>query len=225
MKNLSRLILTLAAAAHSHAALSFDLPGNRENADWSELTSARHSPPAYPSFGNYTDDWSMPIAANEGSDGAAALNKLGGGGFPSSTSIYSFFTPGTFAVTQQDPLADLATVIWQIDHSVPFLAEPVLNFNGESQGLPPTFVSRQRGNFSGTGPIGPFTTTLAAYQWDLSGISGDVDRYEIVWQGGLHQSIFTMRTDEADQFAQVVPEPSLTLLSLGSLAFLLRRRR
>ena len=219
------LIILTSLIPAAHAAITVNLPGNTTHAEWSDINSTNHPAPPFPGFFNFTDPWPNGIAANAGSDGAASLNKLAGGGFPSSTSIYSFTAPGTFELSQSSPAAGIATVVWQIDHSVAFLVNPVLNYNGGNQALAADFTSSEAGDFSGNGPTGPFTTTLDAYQWDLSGVAGPITDYQIVWTGGEHQSIFTMGLDEGDSFAQVIPEPSTLLLSLGGLLLCLRRRR
>lgn len=216
-------LAALGASLSANAALSIQLPGNTARAEWSNLTSANH--PGYPGFMNSTAAWPSPIDANAGSDGDASLNKLAGGGYPSSTSIYSFTTPGTFEITQSAPAADLRTVVWQLDHTSDFTTGPVLHFNGGNQSLIAQFTLAQAGAFSGNGPVGPFTSQLQAFQWDLSGVGEPITEYRIVWTGGEHQSIFTLALDEGDSFIQAIPEPSAVAFSLCGLLLAIRRRR
>lgn len=207
----------------ANASLILNLPGHTARADWTGLTNVNH--PGYPGFFNFTAAWPAPIQADAGSDGNPVFDKVAGGGYPSATSIYSFTAPGTFEVEQVAPLSGIRTVVWQIDHTSDFLAAPVLHFNGGSQSLVAQFALSQSGAFSGNGPVGPFTSQLQSFQWDLTGVVEPVTEYRIVWTGGEHQSVFTMALDEGDSFIQVIPEPSSVAFTLCGLLLAIRRRR
>ena len=111
------VLLSLGAVAPLSAFVTVDLPGLSEFEGWENLDNAHYTSPTYPdSFGSYTAAWGDDVDANvAGSAGTASLMKLSGGGYFSSQSIYSFDTPGTFSISNSPAMADLETVVFQIE--------------------------------------------------------------------------------------------------------------
>jgi len=224
----------MAASAFNLTPLTFG--GITEYEGWEGLTAANN--PGYPDFFTFTDPWPAPIAPSiTGSAGNAGFNKLSGGGYPASASIYNFTVPGTFAVLNSNPLAGLETVALQLDLGEGnsfFVADPVLNYNGGSQNLAADFTQSGAGPTAFTNPQtgNPDTTTLFGYQWDLSGIVGPITDYEIAWTADAHVTTYNLQLDSSDTFSgnaiSAVPEPSAFAALVGAVALGLatcRRRR
>lgn len=211
-----------------------DFSGNTQYEGWEELTAANN--PGFPGFFNLTDPWPDPIAPNiTGSAGFAGFDKVSGGGYPASAAIYNFTVPGTFVVGTSTPLSNLQTVAFQLDLGIGntfFLSTPVLNYNGGSQQLAPTFAEQGSGPTAFTNPQtgDPDSTTLFGYQWDLSSI-GSISEFEILWTTDAHATTYNIRLDSSDTFTgnaiSAVPEPALFawLLGLGALGLAFWRRR
>lgn len=219
-------------ATPAQAVLVINLPGSSDYEGWSGLTTANN--PGYGSFPGAAP-WPAPIDPNEaGSAGGADFNKVSGNGFPAGSSIYSPFTQSVYVVgnTLSPSAFDIETLVFQIDMGPGeggfFNALPTLSFNGGSQGLGADFSLATEGDFPFVNPIDPQqagTTTLHAFQWDLSGL-GNISTYSVEWQVQPHAQIYALQADTGSSFAQVIPEPSA--LALGGLVFtgwLVNRRR
>ncbi|MFP4068585.1 MAG: PEP-CTERM sorting domain-containing protein [Verrucomicrobiota bacterium] len=219
--------LTLVASS-AQAFIAPPLDGITEYEGWADLTSAN-----YPSYGFATNNapWSTPIGSNQtGSAGNAGFTKTSGTGYAASASIYSldFTDPpesgvgtGTFSVSSTvDSLTDVSTVIFQLDGGADFFANPVLNYNGGSQGLAYDYSATTPGSFTASGPEGDFDTTNNAFQWDLSGIADSITDLEIVYTVEAHSSQFALQLDTSDTAfsGSAVPEPSSYALLAGLLA-------
>lgn len=64
------------------------------------------------------------------------------------------------------------------------------------------------------------------YQWDLSGVAGDVTSVMIEAPIPVHSSTIEARIDIGSSYMQVIPEPSgVALLGVGMAGLLVRRRR
>ena len=225
-------IITAAFAATSacHAAFTINLPGNTETSGWDDLKvsnpywAANGYPTAYPG----TAAWPEPVSANAaGSQGSAGFMKKSGNGYFSGSSLYDAGGAGTFSVSDSSPIADLATLVFQIDSGTSIGVLPLLNYNGGSQALPANYFAQGDGeyltfNFQ-TGQS--FPTQNRAWQWDLTGL--DVDSYEIIWGSvpNNHLTQYEINLTAGDAFVQAVPEPSsVVMISLVSLALFRRRR-
>ncbi len=214
----------LAAPFSQAGIVAYNLPGTTEFGTWSDLTSTNYTTAAgYNSFGTNTAGWPQPITAVTGASADAFDKTPGFGGYPGSSSIYTFMSPGQWSMTNNSPLAGIETLIFQIDMLDEFATAPeiTLSYNGGSQTLAADFTASWAGNFS----FGEDPSEVYVYQWDLSSLG--VTSYELNWDTGLHTAIFEMRTDSGDQFVQAVPEPS-TYAALGGLAmmgFVLYRRK
>jgi hypothetical protein len=222
MKNTFALLVL--AAAQSHAAITFTLPGNPESAAWTGLNNVNYpAASGWNSFGTNTQPFQAALSPDSGSTLGGAFNKLSGGGYFASTSIYNFGVPGAFHITDSSPLAGLETVVFQVDLGSALGAVPVLNYNGGSQTLAPDFQATAPGDFiSGFGGP-PAPTTNHAWQWDLSALGAT--SYEIRFTTIEHGTIFRLDLAAGDSFAQVIPEPSsLLLCAVGAIAFTRRRR-
>lgn len=224
------LILVLSASATAHAAFTINLPGSTESSGWDNLRSsnpfwsANGYTTAYPGV----SPWPAPIAANvAGSEGSAKFAKVSGNGYFASQSIYDGGGAGLYSVSDTSPLANLATVVLQLDTGTSIGVIPTLNYNGGSQALPANYFAQANGEYSTfnfqTGQS--FPTQNRAWQWNLTGLG--VATYEIVWGSvaNNHLTQYEVSLTTGDAFLQVVPEPSTALLScLVSLALIRRRR-
>ena len=63
------------------------------------------------------------------------------------------------------------------------------------------------------------------YQWDLSGVTEEVKSIQIDAPIMVHSATMEARIDISGSYVQVVPEPSIGLLSVGLAGLLIRRRR
>jgi len=229
-------LLALPLASSGAPLVTPSLSGNTQYEGWEALTAANN--PGYPGFFNFTDPWPSPIASNiTGSAGNAGFDKVSGGGYPGSASIYNFTAPGTYVVSSSAPITGLETVTLQLDLGEGnsfFTASPVLNYNGGSQNLAPTFTEQGAGPTAFTNPQtgNPDTTTLFGFQWDLSSIGSPFTDYAIQWTSDSHVTTYNIRLDSSDDFTgnaiTAVPEPASYAALFGVLALgwaLSRRRR
>lgn len=222
--------LTTAASAQ----VNFSLPGSAEMEAWDDMTAT--TLPSYPGFPGF-DAWPAPIAPTEpGSAGNAVFNKLGGGGYPGTQSIYLFTADGTFSIANNNPLPGLETVVLQQELGIGdpgfYTSAPVLSLNGNSIVLPANFTAQFDGPTNFTNPFdgSDDSTQVFAYQWDLSGVSVPVSDYALIWTNNPHATIHSLQLDSGDAFTMVIPEPGTTVAILGVAALLfvafnrLRRR-
>ena len=224
------LALLASAAIPAHAAFTVNLPGNTETSGWDNLKNSNSywSANGYPTSYPGTAAWPAPVAANAaGSQGSAVFMKESGNGYFSGSSLYDAGGAGSFAISDDAPIAGLATIVLQIDAGTSIGVPPTLNYNGGSQALAPEFSALGDGdyltfNFE-TGQS--FPTLNRAWQWDLTGLG--VNAYEIVWGSvaNNHLTQYEINLSAGDTFTQVVPEPSaVVLVSFCSLALFRRRR-
>lgn len=214
--------------ASTTAAVTYSLPGNTESEGWINFNSANYGISAgFPSFPTAGNPWPNSITPNvPGSAQSATFNKLSGGGYFASSSIYDAGLGGTYQVTDASPLGALANIIIQIDAGTAISISPTLSFNGGNQALAPNFFAVLEGDYlSGFG--GPLSPTLNhVYQWNTTGLG--ITSYEITWGSAAndHLTQHELSLNTSDQFLQVVPEPSVALLaSLLPFVACIRRRR
>ncbi len=215
-------LLALPLAAVGAPLVTPNLAGSTEYEGWEDLTAANN--PGYPGFMNFTDPWPAPIDSNiTGSAGNAGFDKVSGGGYPASQSIYNFTVPGTYEIAKSSAIFGLETVAVQLDLGEGdsfFTAAPILNYNGGTQALAPTFSEQGAGPTAFTNPEtgDPGTTTLFGYQWDLSSVGGITD-YAIEWTTDAHATTFNLRLDSSDTYSgnaiTAVPEPAAFGLALA----------
>ncbi|QOV90165.1 PEP-CTERM sorting domain-containing protein [Humisphaera borealis] len=187
-----------------------------------------------PGYGTYpgASAWSSgSLGSNLAGSGDAVLNRIAGSGssgpYVASSTIY-FAGAGTLSVTDASPVANLKTVVFQIDlgpgSGSGFTAEPTLTYNGITAGPTPRKLELD-GGIGALDPDGnPATTTTLLYQWDLTGITG-ITSYGVQWSNTQHTQLYAMRLDQSDTVT-AVPEPAaLAPLLLGTVALLRRRSR
>ncbi|MBK1833768.1 hypothetical protein [Roseibacillus ishigakijimensis] len=213
-----------ATATSLTAALSVTLPGNSTSDGWDQLTNSRLS-----GYGGYPGltPWTTPIAANtSGSDQNAVFNKISGGGYLANNSFYDGGNSGTLALQSDNPIANLATVIFQVDMGMStFASAPQLLINGTDL-LDPVASSITQGAYSSGQPGQPPSFTKNhAFQWDLTGYGATIDDYQVQWTTSIHTTIYEMHLDSGDSFATVIPEPSTAFLGALAGSLLLLRRR
>ncbi|MDP0499024.1 MAG: PEP-CTERM sorting domain-containing protein [Verrucomicrobiota bacterium JB022] len=212
-------LLSLAVAAPL-SAFTVSLPGVSEFEGWEGLNNTNYTAPTYTGgFMNADADWGAPVQSNvSGSAGFAALDKVSGGGYFASTSIYSAFSPGTFSITNSNALAGLETVVFQLEAVSTDPIVPTLSFNGGTQSLEADLTWLTLGDTETS--FGD--STIYTFQWDLSTLAGITD-YVITYSGPQHFSQVGMSLYSGDTFAPVgaaVPEPSTYAAIFGSLALL-----
>lgn len=215
------LFILTALSAPTFAATSYILPGTSETGSW-DLVNTNYnaaSAPAYPSSGSSGAAWGGPIAASATS---ATFTRLTGGGYfiGSGSGIYGSFGVGSYGIADQSPMPDMANLIFQARINLA-PTSLVLNINGGSQNLAPTYTSNS-----------VFATDVYDYgwQWDLSSYAGTITSYEIVFSADAHQLIYgnapgLTTITAGNSFLQVVPEPSSALLGIAALGFTCIRRR
>lgn len=224
----SSLLLSFVAASVTHAAVTINLPGNSESAEWANLKNA----PPYTgaggasSFFNSSAAWPAPILGNAGATSSAVFSKISGGGYFATASVYDAGVAGIYSLSDNSPLTNLATLVFQIDAGTTIGVLPTLNFNGGSQALAADFFLSVPGNYTASGPSGSVPTNNRVWQWDLSSIS-DITSYEIRWGSTTnnHLTQNQINITAGDTFTQVIPEPSSMLLSVLALSATLLRRK
>lgn len=222
--------------------------GNSSFDGWVNLNSANFS--GYGSFPG-SSAWPAPIGSNASSSGDAELSRVagsptGGGPFLSSGSIYfgNFAQVpnalgGTLRVSDPTPLANLKTLIFQIqigevlgyDFFRPTGA-PALKVNGGASALNPLFsgvLDRfQSGVFTSpaTGVDEPVYVNTWGYQWDISSF-GPVTSFTIDFSGVTHSQVYALQLDQSSALfpAALIPEPGTASLILMAAVLALVRRR
>lgn len=204
---------------------------------------------SFPGSGAFTS-----IAAQVG-DSSAQLYKIangtGGGPYLASASVYhggfssAVNNPGgTLGVTIPSPIADLQTLVFQIQIGEAWTYDfyngvlPVLSYttaSGTVNNVAANFsnIINQISNGTVSMPSGvePLYTNTYALQWDLSDVVDPISSLNISFQGVQHSQIYGMRLDQgSDSFSGInlvsVPEPASAALGLvGAFALVFRRRR
>lgn len=217
------LTLLTVSGLTAPAALSISLPGNSVTEGWDQLVGSRLS-----GFGNHPGlaPWPDTIAPNlAGSNGEAAFGKSSGGGYLGTQSFYDGGTSGGLFIDSGDPIANLATLVFQIDMGADsFSTSPQLLVNGSTL-LAPIAAAVTPGEFSFSFGGPPVQTQNHAFQWDLSGMEAPITAYQVQWETAPRTTIYQLQLDAGDTFIQVIPEPSAALLALLASPFLLRRKR
>ncbi len=189
------------------------------------LSSANYA--GYGTHGTSNDPWPDAIGSNTVGSGDAWFNKTSGSGYLAGAGAYSPSGAGTFTIHDLTALANLQTIIFQME----------VNYRGTGAEFDSTLVTLiiDGTNYSpthatwfsqepGTGVVLE-SNDIYAYQWDLTGVSG-IDSFEINWNGPGNGQITSLELVQGANYVQVVPEPS----SLACVAFAagligLRRRR
>ncbi|MEM9166889.1 MAG: PEP-CTERM sorting domain-containing protein [Planctomycetota bacterium] len=241
-------VLAVAGTVSGAAAQSFidpNLPGTTDFDGWDNLTVSNpqvaNANPAFPDFLTAANPWpeaiesvltqGTPGALDDDATGNATFDKTSGFGYPASVSIYSTpFGNGTYNVSDDDIIAGLETVVFQIrigEGSAGTLAgDPTLTINGTT--TVPLFEGGSTGieiipNPFGGGTIGVPTF---GYQWDVSGL-GPINSIDVDFDtAGTSTTIFALQLDQGSQFVDInIPTPgSLALLGMGGLVAARRRR-
>jgi len=212
---------------------------------WVNVNSANFS--GYGGFPG-SSAWPAPIESNGLGSGDAVLNRVagsptGGGPFLSSGSIYfGNFAQipnalgGTLRVTDSTPLADLKTLVFQIQigeaTGYDLYSAPALKINGGSSIVNPLFSGILNRYQSGTffSPVTeldePVYVNTRGYQWDVSSL-GAVTSFAIDFSGVTHSQIYGLKLDQSSSVfsAALVPEPNVGGLVLAAACFFLIRRR
>ena len=216
-------------------------PGNSGSDAWVNVNSVNFS--GYGGFPG-SSPWPAPIGSNGAGSGDAVLNRVagsptGGGPFLSSGSIYfGNFAQipnalgGTLRLTDSTPLADLKTVVFQIQigeaTGYDLYSAPALKINGGSSIVDPLFsgiINRfQNGTFNSpaTGADEPVYVNTRGYQWDVSSL-GAVTSFTIDFSGVTHSQIYGLQLDQSSSFfsTAVIPEPNVGALVLAGACFFL----
>jgi len=192
--------------------------------------------------------WPAPIGSNGTGSGDADLSRVagsptGGGPFLSSSSIYfgnysqvPNALGGTLRVSDSTPLANLKTLVFQIQigeaTGYDLYSAPALKINGGSSIVNPLFSGILNRYQSGTffSPVTeldePVYVNTRGYQWDVSSL-GAVTSFAIDFSGVTHSQIYGLQLDQSSSFFStvVIPEPRVGGLVLAAAFFFLVRRR
>jgi len=222
--------------------------GNSSVDGWVNLNSANFS--GYGSFPG-SSPWPAPIGSKGASSGDAVLSRVsgsptGGGPFLSSSSIYfgNFAQVpnalgGTLRVSDPTPLANLQTMIFQIqigevlgyDFFQP-TGSPALKVNGAASAVSPLFSGvldrYQSGVFTSpaTGLDEPVYVNTWGYQWDISSF-GPITSFTNDFSGVTHSQVYALQLDQSSVLFPValIPEPgTASLILMGTILALARRR-
>lgn len=233
MKTLALVGALSLISSNAMALLDINLDGSSQYDGWDDLTTARLGagyaalPPGDPFR---AAPWAGPLASNvAGSVGNATYNKVSGTGYAASSAVYTF-GGATFEMASTSVIADLETVIFQIDLGEGFgflTSTPVLNYNGGSQALAADYFVQTTGDFTFAFGGPPAPTTLFAYQWDLSGIVDPITSIDVNWATDQHATTYELALTTGDTFtvASAIPEPASGALLIGAASLLLMRRR
>jgi len=212
---------------------------------WVNVNSANFS--GYGGFpGN--SPWPAPIGSNGTGSGDADLSRVagsptGGGPFLSSSSIYfgnyaqiPNALGGTLRVSDSTPLANLKTLVFQIQigeaTGYDLYSAPTLKINGGSSIVNFLFsgiLNRyQSGTFfsPATELDEPVYVNTRGYQWDVSSL-GAVTSFAIDFSGVTHSQIYGLQLDQSSSVfsTAVIPEPNVGGLILAGACFFLFCRR
>ncbi|MGJ8657999.1 MAG: PEP-CTERM sorting domain-containing protein [Akkermansiaceae bacterium] len=240
MKTTILAIATLTTLGASANAALVNLSTYDEFAVWDDLTGAAATAAGI-NTGSFTTptDWVLTsdgttaatlAPQNGASSSAGALGKVvtttTGGGYLASTGIYTGNFATTFFLEKTASLADVENVVFQIDldNNSDWVA-PTLSYNGGAQAI--SAVEMIISSEATSGAFGPATAQELLYQWDLSAIADNITDYTIEFGTGVHIPIPELSLASSEAFTVVsVPEPSSsTLITLGALGLLIRRKR
>lgn len=246
---LSVAVMGLFVSISAHAQfIDPALPGITDFDGWDNLSITNpqilNASPPFPTFTTGGAPWPEPIesvltqgtptAADDDPTGDAYFDKTSGFGYPAGVSIYSTpFGSGTFQVSDDTPVANLETIIFQVEigeGSSGFLAgDATLTINETT--LVPLFAAGFDAGAPQPNPFGGGTISVPifSYQWDLTGL-GPVTSFDIDFgTAGTSTTIFALQLDQGSEFVEVVPEASSMILagigSLTALGIAVRRRR
>jgi hypothetical protein len=143
---------------------------------------------------------------------------------------------GTLRVSDSTPLANLKTLVFQIQigeaTGYDLYSAPALKINGGSSIVNPLFSGILNRYQSGTffSPVTeldePVYVNTRGYQWDVSSL-GAVTSFAIDFSGVTHSQIYGLKLDQSSSVfsAALVPEPNVGGLVLAAACFFLIRRR
>ncbi|HSI34315.1 MAG TPA: PEP-CTERM sorting domain-containing protein [Tepidisphaeraceae bacterium] len=235
-----------AGAATLNSVLDPNLSGTKKYDGWAGLIGTSY--PGYGGFFNSTNPWPAPIASNQaGSSGDVAgnkaqFNKVSGEGYLGGEVVYMGGPSGiggVYSVTETHEIDNLKNVVFQVQiqtadgESFQPGGAPTLTYNGGTAvpagAAKGGYVWAQAANGTFTPPggeEGPLLTDVWAFQWELSGIAGDITDFKIQFAGIAHAGIHSMRLDQSTVYATVVPEPAtLGVIGLAIAGLVCGRRR
>ncbi len=215
----------LALTSPVFAATQFILPGNSESGTWDLINTNYNAGtnPAYPVSGATSTPWGGAIAASSTS---ATFTRVSGGAYfiGSGSGLYGSQATAAYVVADAEPMPDLANLIFQARMNLA-PTSVTLTLNGGATAIPADFFSTTPAGSGSFGSISDF-----AWQWDLSEFVDPITSYEIAVAMPANSLVYgnepslTMVT-AGDTYAQVIPEPSVSVLGLVAAAFTLVRRR
>lgn len=163
-----------------------------------------------------------------GHAGTATLDRLSGDGDFSEDGLFSP-SQSTFVITEEAPVANVETIILQIEiGSGPdgwLSGNPTLTVNGQIQ--IDLFASGISDSFATPGiGFGPSTVNTFVYQWDLQNV-GPIESFEIAFTtDGANTLITGVQLDQGSEFRAVdVPAPHLVSVMCTAILVAPRRRR
>ena len=200
------------------------LSGNADYDGWDNLGSV-------PGYG-FNTAWSTPMESFESGSGDAVLDRISGGHYSASVSLYSFGSNTNFSLFDNTALAGVETVVFSIEtwlndddplNPIALATLPTLNYNGGSQALATShdFIADGVATVSFGGE--DLETKIYTLQWDVTGLG--VNSFSIDWEHQVHSGIVAIQLEQSDEFSiaaaeviQPVPLPGAAFL-LGSSLF------
>ncbi|WP_309385292.1 hypothetical protein [Cerasicoccus frondis] len=201
-------VLNPGFAGTTESAAWYDL--NRDNPLLSEANGYNHN------YQTPTLGWAQPLADMTGTT-SATLDKITGTDlYVAGGGLFSFSGDGTLFVSDASPIANLQTILFQVDinnvvGTESFVSVPTLFLNGSTDPIAADFTDSISGGLSFAED-----STLFLFQWDLSD-AGPISSYEIDWTTGAYYYNYEISVDTSDTAytAMTVPEPQTYAMIAG----------
>ncbi len=177
----------------------------------------------------------FPYGSFEAGSGDAELERISGGHFAATSSLYSFSTDSVLSVYDNTALAGVGTVVFSIEtwlnEDTWATALPTLSYNGGSQSLAADLVGSQAGTADISFGGEELDTYVYTFQWDIT--NSGATAFNVDWGQKVHTGVIALQLEQSDTFSvspavSAVPVPAAAWLfgsALLGLAGVGRHRR